>query len=243
MTCSCVKRSFLCLKLCMGLDIRHWLWLITLRGTVHMLRMHFSLLTWISNLEVNRPNYAMAGTSQVDKKAFKKWSFHLIILSTLINQKEWKKSWKNVVYGRIACICIAKSSMHILDHQPDFAAQRSLVQEVIEEAGHLCIVLPKFHCEFNFIEFFWGVVKHWLWENCDYMFQTLQANLPKAMDSISKELIRKWQNIICLGGWMLIQQDYLQRMLRTMSRSSVHKGTNLIGMSQRHWRGDLIWFD
>ena len=78
---------------------------------------------------------------------------------------------------------------HILNHQPDFAAQRSLVQEVIEEAGHLCIVLPKFHCEFN-----WGVVKHWLQENCDYMFQTLQANLPKAMDSISKELIRKWQH-------------------------------------------------
>ena len=87
--------------------------------------------------------------------------------------------------------CCAK---YILDHQPDFMAQRSLVQEIIEEAGHLCIILPKFHCEFNFIEFFWGAVKRWLRENCDYTFQTLQANLPKAMDSISKELIRKWQH-------------------------------------------------
>ena len=32
--------------------------------------------------------------------------------------------------------------------------QKSSVQEVIEAAGHLCIFLPKFHCELNFIEFF-----------------------------------------------------------------------------------------
>jgi hypothetical protein len=38
--------------------------------------------------------------------------------------------------------------------QPDFQQQKSLVQEVIEAAGHLCILLPKFHCELNFIEFF-----------------------------------------------------------------------------------------
>ena len=31
--------------------------------------------------------------------------------------------------------------------------QKSLVQEVIKVAGHLCIFLPKFHCELNFIEF------------------------------------------------------------------------------------------
>jgi len=41
----------------------------------------------------------------------------------------------------------------ILDLQPNFNAQCSLVQEVIEAAGHLCIVLPKFNCKLNFIEF------------------------------------------------------------------------------------------
>jgi hypothetical protein len=55
-----------------------------------------------------------------------------------------------------ATSCCAKQ---ILELQPDFKAQRSLVQEVIEAAGHLCIFLPKFHCELNFIEFFWGTVK------------------------------------------------------------------------------------
>jgi hypothetical protein len=59
----------------------------------------------------------------------------------------------------MATHCCAK---HILDLQPDFVAQTSLVQEVIMTAGHLCIFLLKFHCELNFIEFFWGAVKKYL---------------------------------------------------------------------------------
>ena len=74
--------------------------------------------------------------------------------------------------------CCAKC---ILELQPDFKVQKSLIQEVIEEWGHLCIFLPKFHCEFNFIEFFWGAVKHYLCENCNYSFNTLKANMPFAL--------------------------------------------------------------
>jgi hypothetical protein len=82
----------------------------------------------------------------------------------------------------------------ILANQPDFKEQRSLVQEVIENAGHICIFLPKFHCELNFIEYFWGAVKRYLREHCDYSFPTLQANLPKAMASVPITTIRKWEN-------------------------------------------------
>jgi len=87
--------------------------------------------------------------------------------------------------------CCAK---RILERQPDFKSQKSLVQEVIEEAGHLCLVLPKFHCELNFIEYFWGSVKRYLRVNCDYTFSTLQQNMPLALASVDKILIRKWQN-------------------------------------------------
>lgn len=82
----------------------------------------------------------------------------------------------------------------ILNLQPDFAEQHSLVQEVIEAAGHLCIFLPKFHCELNFIEFFWGAVKRYLRENCDYTFKTLQENMPKALESVKLSTIRKWEH-------------------------------------------------
>jgi hypothetical protein len=55
------------------------------------------------------------------------------------------------------------------------------LEEVIKAAGHLCIFLPKFHCELNFIKFFWGAMKRYLCGNCDYTFATLQENLPKAL--------------------------------------------------------------
>ena len=37
----------------------------------------------------------------------------------------------------------------MLEAEPDFAAQKSLLAEVIEKAGHLAIFLPKFHPELN----------------------------------------------------------------------------------------------
>ena len=82
----------------------------------------------------------------------------------------------------------------LLSQQPDFLEQKSSVQEVIEAAGHLCIFLPKFHCELNFIEFFWGAVKKYLREHCDYTFETLKANLPKALESVQLSTIRKWEH-------------------------------------------------
>jgi hypothetical protein len=90
-----------------------------------------------------------------------------------------------------ATACCAKC---ILELQPDFKEQKSLVQEVIEDAGHLCIFLPKFHCKLNFIEFFWGAVKKYLRENCDYTFQTLQENMPKGLRSVDIKTIRKWEH-------------------------------------------------
>ena len=44
--------------------------------------------------------------------------------------------------------CMAR----ILSKQEDFTNQISMLEAVIREAGHLCIFLPKFHCELNPIE-------------------------------------------------------------------------------------------
>lgn len=82
----------------------------------------------------------------------------------------------------------------LISLQPDFLGQKSSVQEVIEAAGHLCIFLPKFHCELNFIEFFWGAVKKYLWDHCDYTFDTLKKNLPKALASVEIKTIRRWEH-------------------------------------------------
>ena len=41
---------------------------------------------------------------------------------------------------------------HLLSKQDDFHLQESLLELKIKSKGHLCIFLPKFHCELNPIE-------------------------------------------------------------------------------------------
>ena len=91
----------------------------------------------------------------------------------------------------------------ILSQQPDFREQKSLVQEVIEAAGHICIFLPKFHCELNFIEFFWGAMKKYLGEHCDYTYSGLQKNIPDALKLVDVLTIRKWEHrmIRCMDAY------------------------------------------
>ncbi len=49
---------------------------------------------------------------------------------------------------------------HILLLQEDFQTEKPLVQSIIEDAGHVCLFLPCFHCELNAIELLWGFAKH-----------------------------------------------------------------------------------
>ncbi len=40
----------------------------------------------------------------------------------------------------------------ILSWQSDFVNQKSMIETLVEKAGHLCMFLPKFHCGLNPIE-------------------------------------------------------------------------------------------
>jgi len=51
--------------------------------------------------------------------------------------------------------------MHqILALQEDFRSEKPLIQSIIEDAGHICLFLPRFHCELNPIEMLWGYGKY-----------------------------------------------------------------------------------
>ncbi|KAM6496551.1 hypothetical protein JOM56_007024, partial [Amanita muscaria] len=41
---------------------------------------------------------------------------------------------------------------------------------------------------------FWGAVKKYLRDHCDYTFKTLQQNMPKALESVELSTIRKWEH-------------------------------------------------
>ncbi|KAF9475716.1 hypothetical protein BDN70DRAFT_907999 [Pholiota conissans] len=58
------------------------------------------------------------------------------------------------VAGQINCCC-----RRLLFTQPDFIAQKSHLEEMITSQGHICDFYPKYHCELNFIEQYWGAAK------------------------------------------------------------------------------------
>ena len=60
----------------------------------------------------------------------------------------------NCPEGQVSCCC-----RRVLFNQADFVSQKSQLQELIESRGHICDFYPKYHCELNFIEQYWGAAK------------------------------------------------------------------------------------
>jgi hypothetical protein len=48
----------------------------------------------------------------------------------------------------------------VLSLQEDFVNEKPMLQHYIESRGHICMFLPKFHCELNPIEMVWGFMKY-----------------------------------------------------------------------------------
>lgn len=80
---------------------------------------------------------------------------------------------------------------HLLAVQPDFRLQKRAVPETVEDAGHICEMFPKFHCELNFIERIWATSKKVARRDCDYSFDSLKQRVPRILDEIHLSLIRK----------------------------------------------------
>ena len=80
----------------------------------------------------------------------------------------------------------------IVSLQPDFVEQITRIEEYINERGHICIFLPKFHCELNWIEMFWGAVKRILRERCQYSFAGLKRNLPLVLAEVANDRELLW---------------------------------------------------
>ena len=84
------------------------------------------------------------------------------------------------------------NARQLLASQPDFLQQKEWLEEIVTNAGFVIDFYPKYHCEFNYIEMFWGAAKAYARTNCTYDFKNLVRIVPEALSSVSLAKIRKF---------------------------------------------------
>ncbi|TFY77605.1 hypothetical protein EWM64_g6409 [Hericium alpestre] len=83
----------------------------------------------------------------------------------------------------------------VLYHQADFAGQKSALEELIERRGHICDFYPKFHCELNFIEQYWGAAKlRYRISPRTSNFAEMERNIKASLDDVPLLTIRRYAN-------------------------------------------------
>jgi hypothetical protein len=106
-------------------------------------------------------------------------------------------------------------ALRILEGQDDFKNEVSLLETVIRQAGHEVIFYPKFHCELNYIEYYWAELKRYTRANCKYTFAELEKTVMEAMDSVDLKTIRRFA--MRSKRWMLAYMNGLTEEERSFA--------------------------
>jgi hypothetical protein len=80
----------------------------------------------------------------------------------------------------------------IISLQPDFSEQQSLLEEAVIKGGYILERYPKFYCECNFIEQYWGFVKWEIRQSCNYNYADLLRKVLETLVSVPVMIIRKF---------------------------------------------------
>ena len=80
----------------------------------------------------------------------------------------------------------------ILSKHKDFMEQKTILEEKVEQRGHICLFFPKFHCELNPIECNWCHSKKEARKYANGSIVRLRQIVPSALDSVSIELVEKF---------------------------------------------------
>ena len=91
----------------------------------------------------------------------------------------------------------------LLGSQPDFRTEQTGLERVVSRGssgecvsatateppkGHRCLFLPKYHCELNWIERYWGAAKKYARRHCGYTLSALRVCVPIALSQTRDEL-------------------------------------------------------
>ena len=75
---------------------------------------------------------------------------------------------------------------------PDFANHKTLLEEYVEQRGHICLYYPKFHCELSPIERVWCQSKQYTRKHANGSIVRLRQIVPEGLDSVTVEQIKKY---------------------------------------------------
>ena len=74
----------------------------------------------------------------------------------------------------------------------DFSCSLSIVEEVIAERNHMCLFLPRFHCELNPIERCWCHAKKHTRAHCNGSIIRLRKIVPEGLATVSMDMITRF---------------------------------------------------
>ena len=67
----------------------------------------------------------------------------------------------------------------------DFRDEKSMIEHMLLEKGHVPCFLPKFHPELNPIERVWAQLKRHTKAHCKYSLPSLRNNIPLTYDTVT----------------------------------------------------------
>ena len=74
----------------------------------------------------------------------------------MLSDNDISQAEENVTAPQSEWCCMHR----VLSLQEDFATEKPMIQHYVESCGHVCMFLPKFHCELNPIKLLWGYAKY-----------------------------------------------------------------------------------
>lgn len=115
-------------------------------------------------------------------------------MQVILEERElWHPGLRRQCRGKCEVTATACCCRRILYLQPDFASQKSHLEELIESRGHVCDFYPKYHCELNFIEQYWGAAKlHYRTSKRTKSMAEMEQNMTQSLDSVPLLQIRRY---------------------------------------------------
>ena len=90
----------------------------------------------------------------------------------------------------------------------DFQNPKTLLEDLIESRGHLCVFYPKYHCELSPIELVWCHAKRHTRAYANGSIVRLRTMVPEGLDGVTTEQIKKFFRL-CRQYEHIYREGYL----------------------------------